>query len=102
MIVKILKNYYTLVKTTHGTELRLNSLIDRDFLMAIGCIDIHWFAGYTGGSKSILPGVAGRETIEENHAMLLSPGARSGFMQDIPVRQDIEEVGKMAGFIRFQ
>lgn len=84
-------------KTSHGTELKLNSLLDRsDFVIATGCVDIHWFAGYTGGSKSILPGVAGPESIQQNHAMLLSPKAKAGLVYGNPVREDIEEAGKIA------
>lgn len=85
-------------KTSHGTELKLNNLLDRsDFVIATGCVDAHWFAGYTGGSKSILPGVAGPESIQQNHAMLLSPNAKAGLVYGNPVREDIEEAGKIAG-----
>jgi len=84
-------------KTTHGTELRLNSLVDlSDFIIGTGCVDIHWFAGYTGGSKIILPGVAAYESIQQNHAMMLLPEARTGCLQGNPVREDIDEAGEIA------
>lgn len=55
-----------------GIPLAINRLVtDADFIITLGVVMPHYFAGYSGGRKSILPGVAGHETIERNHARML-------------------------------
>ena len=63
----------------------------------IGMVDPHQFVGYTGGVKGAAIGLVGAQTIEANHSMLFHPKALIGEIQDNPVRQDIEEIGKMIG-----
>lgn len=54
-----------------GIPLEINRLaVEADFVIALGIVAPHYFAGFSGGRKSILPGVAGHETIERNHAKL--------------------------------
>jgi nickel-dependent lactate racemase len=60
-------------------------------------IDPHQFVGYTGGVKGAAIGLAGAQTIEANHSMLFHPQALIGEIHENPVRQDIEEIGKMIG-----
>ncbi len=76
--------------------------INRHFLEAekkivIGMIDPHQFVGYTGGAKGVSIGVAGYETIEKNHSLMLDRRARLGNITDNPVREDIDEIGGMVG-----
>jgi len=84
--------------TKRGTKVSVNSdILDADFVLAIGNVDVHYFAGYTGGYKAVIPGVAGRETIERNHSLMTLPKAEPGVVESNPVREDLEEAGQFAG-----
>lgn len=51
-----------------GGECEINSIaIEADLLVAEGFIEPHFFAGFSGGRKSVLPGIAGRSTVLANH-----------------------------------
>ncbi|MDL2209637.1 nickel-dependent lactate racemase [Desulfovibrio sp. OttesenSCG-928-O18] len=55
-----------------GYKFYVNTLAkEADFLITIGVVMPHYFAGYSGGRKSILPGLAGKETVEKNHARMV-------------------------------
>src|SRR4030042_5291329 len=55
-----------------GTKVRLNkTFMDADVRILTGDVCLHYFAGYGGGRKSIFPGIAGEETVKQNHTMLL-------------------------------
>lgn len=90
---------FVLVGTTsRGTPVEVNRLVSEcDFLIGTGNVEYHYFAGYSGGAKAILPGACSRRTVEANHSMQLLPGAETGSYEDNPVRQDIEEAGRMVG-----
>lgn len=62
-----------------------------DLLVAEGFIEPHFFAGFSGGRKAVLPGVAGRRTVLENHcaAHIADPHARTGILKDNPIHQDM-------------
>lgn len=84
--------------TRRGTEVSVNPLlVDADFALAIGNVDVHYFAGYTGGYKAVIPGLAGRETIEKNHSLMTLPNAEPGVIESNPVREDLEEAGQFTG-----
>jgi len=84
--------------TKRGTRISVNPLLlDADFALAIGNVDVHYFAGYTGGHKAVIPGVAGKETIERNHSLMTLPNAEPGVLEANPVREDLEEAGSRAG-----
>jgi lactate racemase len=84
--------------TSRGSPVFLNPLFQRAGLrLVVGLIDPHQFVGYTGGVKGAAIGLAGSQTIEANHAMLFRPQAVVGEIQGNPVRQDIEEIGRMMG-----
>ncbi|MEI6875679.1 MAG: lactate racemase domain-containing protein, partial [Spirochaetota bacterium] len=79
-------------KTRNGTPILLNkALIEADRVVATGSVEPHYFAGYTGGRKAFLPGVAGFRTVEANHRLALDPRARSLALEDNPVSQDMED-----------
>ena len=85
-------------RTSRGTPVFVNPLfLEAPIRLVIGIIDPHQFVGYTGGVKGAAIGLAGAKTIEANHSMLFHPQARIGEIEDNPVRQDIEEIGKMMG-----
>lgn len=82
-------------KTTRGTPLQVfGPLMQFERVIAIGRIDYHYYAGYTGGYKSVLPGVSSRETILSNHSLMLEDGAVPGNI-DSPVRKDIDECSRL-------
>ncbi len=75
-----------------GGELWLNRLVAQaELVVAEGFIEPHFFAGFSGGRKSILPGVAARRTVLYNHnaQFLQSPLARQGSLAGNPIHQDM-------------
>jgi|AGTN01.2.fsa_nt_gi Uncharacterized conserved protein len=75
-------------------------IVDADFVVCTGNIEYHYFAGYSGGPKAILPGCASHDTIQNNHAMMVRPEAESGRL-DSPIRREIDELPSMmnVGFL---
>ncbi|HVO36793.1 MAG TPA: nickel-dependent lactate racemase [Candidatus Acidoferrum sp.] len=81
----------------HGTKVFLNRVFaEADVRILTGDVCLHYYAGYGGGRKSVLPGVAGEETIKHNHAMLLDANARTGVLVGNPVDEDMVEAARMA------
>lgn len=80
--------------TTRGTRVELNKeLLDRDFILSTLCVRPHYFAGWEGGSKALLPGCSSILTISKNHSYVLgNPNARELVIDENPVREDINEV----------
>ena len=82
---------------THGTKVYLKRIFaEADVKILTGDICFHYYAGYGGGRKSVLPAVSGEETIKHNHAMLLHPNARTGVLEGNPVHEDMIEAAKLA------
>ena len=82
---------------THGNKILVNRLFaEADIRVLLGDVGFHYYAGYGGGRKSVLPAVCGEETIKHNHAMLLNANARTGNLEDNPVHQDMTEAAKLA------
>jgi len=82
-------------KTSFNTPIYLNKLITKvDKIVAINSIEPHYFAGYTGGRKTFLPGIAGYETISANHFLSLNKEATLLALKNNPVSSDMEEVAK--------
>lgn len=78
--------------TRAGTPLWLNRrVLEADRILVIGSVEPHYFAGYTGGRKAFLPGVAGYETIQANHKLALQPQAHSLALDENPVHRDMED-----------
>jgi len=79
-------------KTQKGTEVSVfTPVVEADFRICMGNIEYHYFAGYSGGSKAIMPGVSTREAIRQNHSMMVDGEAYAGNLNS-PVRKDIDEV----------
>ena len=72
--------------------------VETDLLIAEGFIEPHFFAGYSGGRKSVLPGVAGKETVLGNHCgkFIAAPQARTGVLDDNPIHMDMVAGARMA------
>jgi nickel-dependent lactate racemase len=82
---------------THGNKVFLNrAFAEADVKVLLGDVGFHYYAGYGGGRKSILPAVCGEETIKHNHAMLLNSNAGTGNLQDNPVHVDMTEAARLA------
>ncbi|MGE5454585.1 MAG: nickel-dependent lactate racemase [Methylocystaceae bacterium] len=80
-----------------GTPLAINRLVkEHDLLITTGLIGLHYFAGYSGGRKSILPGIASRELIATNHAMMIDDRCRLDNIEDNPVHKIMVEAGRLA------
>jgi nickel-dependent lactate racemase len=54
-------------------------------------VEPHYFAGYTGGRKSLFPGLAGYDTVWANHALSMKPGSESLALTGNPVHEDLED-----------
>ena len=67
------------------------------FIIATGNIEYHYFAGYSGGAKDVMPGICSYNSVCANHSMMLEDDARAGEYKNNPVRQDIEEAGVLTG-----
>ena len=81
-----------------GNTLWVNPMVsDIDFIITTGVIVPHYFAGFSGGRKSILPGICGRKTIEANHARMVHPNARAGNLKGNPVHQEMQEAAEKVG-----
>jgi nickel-dependent lactate racemase len=85
-------------KTAYDTPIIVNKdYVNCDLKFAVGNIEPHHFMGYSGGIKTAAIGLASRETINTNHAMLTQDLAKSGIYSVNPMRQDIEEIGRKMG-----
>ena len=83
--------------TSRGTEVWLNPLVaEAALIIAIGTSNPHYFAGYGGGAKIILPGVCARETIKQNHVWTRDPNANVGVMEGNPIWEDMLEAARLA------
>jgi lactate racemase len=86
-----------------GGECIVNRIAaEADLLLAQGFIEPHLFAGFSGGRKSVLPGIASYKTILANHCseFINSPNARPGILQNNPIHEDMLYAAKTAG-LRF-
>ena len=82
-----------------GAPLVINRVaVETDLLVSEGFIEPHFFAGFSGGRKSILPGVCDRKTVLGNHcgAFIHSPNARTGMIEGNPIHRDMEAAAEMA------
>lgn len=83
--------------TSRGTPVEIfRPVFEADIVVCTGTIEFHYYAGYSGGSKSILPAVSSKKGIDANHALMLDPKSCAGRL-DGAVRQDIEEAAKILG-----
>ncbi len=87
---------YFLGKTRFGTDVELNrELLWAEKLITINSIEPHYFAGYTGGRKCFIPGIASIKTITQNHNLLLHPASAPFSLKENPVHLDMTEAARM-------
>ena len=84
--------------TSRGTPMDITRVVaEADRRICLGNIEYHYFAGYSGGAKAIMPGVSTRAAIQANHSRMVLPEAKAGALETNPLRMDIEEAGAMVG-----
>ncbi|MCE7737570.1 MAG: DUF2088 domain-containing protein [Candidatus Heimdallarchaeota archaeon] len=85
-------NLVNLGKTSRGTEILINPVIkEYEQILCINSVEPHYFAGFTGGVKSILPGLAGIKTVEKNHSWALDPKSGPTKIENNPLQLDLQE-----------
>ena len=97
------EDYVHLGTLPSGAELWVNRVaVDCDLLVTEGFIEPHFFAGFSGGRKSILPGVCNAATVNENHSYkaVSSPYSNAGQLAHNPIHEDMVCAARMAG-VRF-
>ncbi|MDD2414289.1 MAG: nickel-dependent lactate racemase [Eubacteriaceae bacterium] len=83
-----------------GADLIIDKVAaEADLLVSEGFIEPHFFAGFSGGRKSVLPGVSDRVTVMGNHCskFIDSPNARTGVLEGNPLHEDMKSAAKQAG-----
>ena len=84
--------------TDAGTPVDITRLVaEADFRICTGNIEFHYFAGYSGGAKAIMPGVSTPAAIQANHRMMVEEEAYAGNLETNPIRRDIEQAGAICG-----
>ncbi len=83
-------------ETKAGTPVDIcKDVAEADFKICMGNIEFHYFAGYSGGYKAIMPGCSTPDAIQCNHRMMINPDACAGKIDGNPIRTDIEEAGRI-------
>jgi nickel-dependent lactate racemase len=89
----------TIGKLPSGGDIVINKLaMEADLLIAEGFIEPHFFAGFSGGRKSILPGIVSKVTVLANHCseFIAHKNARAGVLEGNPLHEDMLEAAKQA------
>lgn len=83
-------------RTSRGNEVWINRKVNEaDRVILTGEIIYHMIAGYSGGRKSLVPGVAGAQTTTFNHQLILDPACRAGVLDGNPAHEDLLEACRM-------
>jgi nickel-dependent lactate racemase len=92
------ENLSFLGNSAMGTPIHINTLyMEADVKVTIGCILPHVYAGFGGGAKLIVPGIAGMETLQANHQPAADGNWGLGVVEGNPVRRDMEDIVRRAG-----
>ncbi len=84
--------------TSRGTPVDITRTVaEADRVICLGNIEYHYFAGYSGGAKAIMPGCSTHDAIQTNHRFMVEEAACAGNLEGNPIREDIEEAGVMLG-----
>lgn len=84
--------------TKRGTSVDIvRGVAKADRRICLGNIEYHYFAGYSGGAKAIMPGVSTPSAISNNHKFMVEDSAHAGKLVGNPVREDIEEAAALCG-----
>jgi len=92
------KNNVSLGKLSTGNELLIDKVwVDSDVRILTGLITTHYFGGYSGGRKGVLPGIVARETIRKNHAMIVHPDVDIAKTKGNPISDEMDQAARKAG-----
>src|SRR5437867_6129406 len=84
--------------TSRGTPVEVfTPVVEADLRICLGLVELHYFAGYSGGAKAISAGTASSRTITANHSMMTLSAATAGAIQGNPLREDLEESTSFLG-----
>lgn len=84
--------------TSAGTPVDITRVVaEADRRICLGNVEYHYFAGYSGGAKAIMPGCSTRAAIQSNHSMMVRAEAAAGNLKTNPVHRDIEEAAALCG-----
>jgi nickel-dependent lactate racemase len=84
--------------TSRGTPCWANlKVVEAGLKVGIGTINPHYFAGYGGGPKIVLPGICGRDTVRHNHVLMREPGTTQGITDGNPLWEDMLEAARLVG-----
>ena len=92
-------NDFTYIGTTsRGTDVKVkNAFLDADLKILLGDVEIHYFAGYGGGRKSVLPGISHYSTIQHNYTTnFFHPMAKPGVLDGNPMYENMTEAARLA------
>jgi nickel-dependent lactate racemase len=79
-------------KTSFNNQICVHKIVaEVDGIITINSVEPHYFAGFTGGRKSIIPGIASIKTIEFNHSLAMNEKANNLILKNNPVHEDMEE-----------
>lgn len=94
--IRNIKDYSFAGKTSRGTEVFFNPIVTQfDKIITIGSVEPHYFAGFTGGAKSLMPGIAAKKTITQNHKWAIDPNSEVMKTSGNPVFEDIWEAANL-------
>ena len=68
------------------------TVVNAGLVIGTGNVEYHWFAGYSGGAKAVLPGACNSATISHNHSMIIHPNSLPGRLEGNLVREDIDDI----------
>lgn len=89
-------NLISVGTTSTGLEVAVSKRVtEADFVIATGKIDFHYLAGYSGGRKSIMPGISSYDTIRNNHCKLKRDGVTIGEIENNIIAQEMNEACRL-------
>jgi len=92
------KNNVSLGNLSTGNELLIDKVwVDSHVRVMTGLITTHYFGGYSGGRKGVLPGIVARETVRKNHAMIVRPEVDIAKTKGNPISDEMDEAAQKAG-----
>jgi nickel-dependent lactate racemase len=84
--------------TVRGTPVDITRTVaESDRIICLGNVEFHYFAGFSGGVKAIMPGCSTPSAIQCNHRLMTDERSCAGNIDTNPLRDDIEEAGRMVG-----
>jgi nickel-dependent lactate racemase len=83
-------------KMGHDVEI-LRDYVESDVKVILGDIEYHYFAGYVGTRRSILPGISSKKTIQQTHKLMFHENARAGVLKENPIHQEMNDALHLAG-----